>query len=69
MEKIDILESKIKVALSMKAKLEAERREMLEELNRLRHFVRILETEKGEVKSRLEEIIDKIEIYLSREGK
>lgn len=68
METIDILESKVRIALARKAKLEAERRELLEELERLRSAVRLLENEKQEVKMRLDQIINKIELYLSRQG-
>lgn len=68
METIDILESKVRIALARKAKLEAERRELLEELERLRGAIRLLESEKQEVKVRLDQIINKIELYLSRQG-
>jgi L-lactate utilization protein LutB len=67
-ETIDILESKVRIALARKAKLEAERRELLEELERLRGAIRLLESEKQEVKVRLDQIINKIELYLSRQG-
>lgn len=68
METIDILESKVKLALSRKAKLEEERKKLLEELDRLRLSVRSLESEKDEVKGRLNQVIDKIELYLTRHG-
>jgi len=67
-ETIDILESKVKLALSRKAKLEEERKKLLEELDRLRLSVRSLESEKDEVKGRLNQVIDKIELYLTRHG-
>ncbi len=67
-ETIDILESKVKLALSRKAKLGEERKKLLEELDRLRLSVRSLESEKDEVKERLNQVIDKIELYLTRHG-
>jgi len=65
---IDILEDKLKLALSRKSQLEAERQELLGELERLRESVRNLETEKQEVRARLDQIIEKIEIFLGRQG-
>jgi predicted nucleic acid-binding Zn-ribbon protein len=66
METIDILESRIKEALLRKADLEAERRNLVEEVVSLREAIRKLETQREEIKSKLDEIIEKIEIYLSR---
>jgi translation initiation factor 2B subunit (eIF-2B alpha/beta/delta family) len=66
METIDILENKIKEALSKKASLEAERRILMEEVTALRESIRRLEAERREVKSKLDQIIEKIELYLSR---
>lgn len=68
METFEALEDKIKLAISKQAKLESENVELLEEVKRLRQFVYVLEDEKKEVKKRLDDIIDKIELYLSREG-
>lgn len=68
METFEALEDKIKLAISKQAKLESENVELLEEVKRLRQFVNVLEDEKKEVKKRLDDIIDKIELYLSREG-
>lgn len=68
METFEALEDKIKLAISKQAKLESENVELLEEVKRLRQFVSVLEDEKKEVKKRLDDIIDKIELYLSREG-
>ncbi len=66
METIDILENKIKEALSKKASLEAERKILMEEVTALRENIRRLEAERQEVKSKLDQIIEKIELYLSR---
>ncbi len=66
METIDILENKIKEALSKKASLEADRTILMEEVTALRESIRRLEGERQEVKSKLDQIIEKIELYLSR---
>lgn len=66
METIDILENKIKEALSKKASLEAERRVLVEEVTALRESINRLEAERQEIKSKLDQIIEKIELYLSR---
>ncbi len=66
METIDILESKIKETLSRKARLEEERRNLVDEVMVLHENIRRLETEKEEIKAKLEAIIEKIELYLSR---
>ena len=66
METIDILESRIKEALSRKARLEEERRNLVDEVMVLHENIRRLETEKEEIKAKLEAIIEKIELYLSR---
>lgn len=66
METIDILESRIKETLSRKARLEEERRNLVDELMVLHENITKLETEKEEIKARLGAIIEKIELYLSR---
>ena len=66
METIDILESRIKEALSRKARLEEERRNLVDEVMVLHENIRRLETDKEEIKAKLEAIIEKIELYLSR---
>jgi translation initiation factor 2B subunit (eIF-2B alpha/beta/delta family) len=66
METIDILENKIKETLSKKASLEIEHRILMEEVTALRESIRKLEVERQEVKSKLDQIIEKIELYLSR---
>ena len=66
METIDILESRIKETLSRKARLEEERRNLVDEVMVLHESIRRLETEKEEIKVKLEAIIEKIELYLSR---
>lgn len=66
LETIDILEIRIKETLSRKARLEAEYGSLLEEIARLRQNIKDIEVEKKEIKARLEEIIEKIELYLTR---
>ncbi len=66
METIDILESRIKETLSRKARLEEERRNLVDEVMVLHENIRRLETEKEEIKAKLEAIIEKIELYLTR---
>jgi phage shock protein A len=66
METIDILENKIREALSRKAVLEAQCRNLINEVISLRENIGRLESQSQELKSKLDEIIEKIEIYLSR---
>jgi hypothetical protein len=66
LEIIDILEIKIKEVLSRKAKLEADHKSLVEEVARLRESIKEIETEKKEIKAKLEGIIEKIELYLTR---
>jgi hypothetical protein len=66
MEIIDILENKIKETISRKSRLEEERRSLTNELLLLRENVRRLETEREEIKTKLQYIIEKIELYLNR---
>lgn len=66
MEIIDILESRIKETLSRKSGLEEERKSLMDELLALREDIRRLKFEKEEIKTMLEHVIEKIELYLSR---
>ncbi|MEE8137024.1 MAG: hypothetical protein V3T52_07640 [Thermodesulfobacteriota bacterium] len=66
METMDILEGKIKEALSIKTKIEAEHRNLSDEVLKLRESVEKLEKEKDGIKHKLEKVIEKVEIYLSR---
>ncbi len=66
METMDILEGKIKEALSRKTKLEVEHKNLMEEVVSLRDSVRKLERERDEIKQKLDRVIEKVEIYLSR---
>ena len=66
METMDILEGKIKEALSRKTKLEVEHKNLMEEVVNLRESVKKLETERDEIKQKLDRVIEKVEIYLSR---
>jgi septal ring factor EnvC (AmiA/AmiB activator) len=66
MKTMDILESKIKEALLRKAELEAERMNLVEEVARLRKSIMEIEREKQEIKMRIDQIIEKLELYLLR---
>jgi len=66
METMDILEGKIKEALSIKTKIEAEHRNLSDEVLELRESVEKLEKERDGIKHKLEKVIEKVEIYLSR---
>lgn len=63
---MDILEGKIKEALSIKTKIEAEHRNLSDKVLKLRESVEKLEKEKDGIKHKLEKVIEKVEIYLSR---
>ena len=66
METMDILYGKIKEALSIKTKIEAEHRNLSDEVLKLRESVEKLEKERDGIKHKLEKVIEKVEIYLSR---
>ena len=66
METMDILEGKIKEALSKKTKLEVEHKNLIEEVSKLRDSIKKLEKERDDMKSKLDSVIEKVEIYLSR---
>lgn len=66
METMDILEGKIKEALSIKTKIEAEHRNLSDEVLKLRESVEKLEKERDGIKHKLEKVIEKVGIYLSR---
>lgn len=66
METMDILEDKIKEALSIKTKIEAEHRNLSDEVLKLRESVEKLEKERDGIKHKLEKVIEKVGIYLSR---
>jgi len=66
MKTMDILESKIKEALLRKAELEAERMNLVEEVTRLRRNIMEIEREKQEIKVKIDQIIEKLELYLIR---
>lgn len=66
METMDILEGKIKEALSKKTKLEVEHKNLMEEVSKLKDSITKLEKERDDMKSRLDSVIEKVEIYLSR---
>jgi FtsZ-binding cell division protein ZapB len=66
METMDILEGKIKEALSRKTKLEVEHKNLMEEVSKLRESIKKLESERDDIKTKLDGVIEKVEIYLSR---
>ena len=66
METMDILEDKIREALSRKAKLEAEHKNLSDEVSELRKSIEKLEQERDDMRLRLDKVIEKVEIYLSR---
>jgi len=66
METMDILENKIKETLSKKTKLEVEHKNLSEEILKLRESVEKLEREKDDIKHKLDRVIEKVQIYLSR---
>ena len=66
METMDILENKIREALSRKTKLEAEHKNLSDEVLKLRESVEKLEQERNDMRLRLDKVIEKVEIYLSR---
>lgn len=66
METMDILEDKIKEALSRKARLEAEHKNFSDEILKLRESIEKLEKERDDMKLKLDRVIEKVEIYLSR---
>ena len=66
METMDILEGKIKEALSRKTKLEVEHKNLMEEVSKLRDSIKKLEKERNDMKTKLDSVIEKVEIYLSR---
>ena len=63
---MDILENKIKEALSKKTKLEAEHKNLSGEVLKLRESIEKLEQERSDMKLKLDRVIEKVEIYLSR---
>lgn len=63
---MDILEGKIKEALSRKTKLEVEHKNLMEEVSKLRESIKKLESERDDIKTKLDGVIEKVEIYLSR---
>lgn len=66
MKTMDILESMMKEVLLRKAHLETERKSLAEEVERLRENIKTIENERQEIKLRLEQIIEKLEVYLVR---
>ena len=63
---MDILESRIKEVISREVKLAKEKEELLEEVKKLRDSIRKLEAERVDANSKLERVIEKVELYLRR---
>ena len=57
---------KIKETLLQKTILESEQKSLVEEVARLNENIKRLELERDEARERVEKIIEKIEIYLTR---
>lgn len=66
MKIMDILEMKIKETLLQKTILESEQKSLVEEVARLNENIKRLELERDEARERVEKIIEKIELYLTR---
>ena len=52
--------------MSRKAKLEAEHKNLYDEILKLRESIEKLEKERDDMKLKLDRVIEKVEIYLSR---
>jgi uncharacterized protein YlxW (UPF0749 family) len=66
MKSMDILESRIKEVISREVKLAREKEDLLEEVKNLRESIKRLEAERVEANSKLERVIEKVELYLRR---
>ncbi len=66
METMDIRKDKSKRALSKKTKIEADHRYHSDEVLKLRESIEKLEKERDDMKLKLDRVIEKVEIYLSR---
>jgi phage shock protein A len=66
MKTIDVLETKIKEALEMKAKLEDKQKHLVEEIEQLKSSVNKLEMDRERTKQTIDMIIEKVELYLKR---
>jgi len=66
MKSMDILEGRIKEVISREVKLAREREGLLEEVKKLRESIKKLEADRKEANSKLEKVIENIELYLRR---
>ncbi|HEX9666291.1 MAG TPA: hypothetical protein VGA95_06990 [Thermodesulfobacteriota bacterium] len=66
MKSMDILESRIKEAISREKKITEEHRKLLEEVRILRESIKELEKDRQEANSRLGKVIEKVELYINR---
>jgi phosphoenolpyruvate-protein kinase (PTS system EI component) len=66
MKSMDILEIRIKEVISREKKIAEEHRKLLEEVKILRESIEDLEKDRQEANSRLDKVIEKVELYISR---
>ena len=66
MNTMDILESRIKEAISREMKLAEEHEKLQLEMGKLRESIKRLERDKQETNSKLDRVIEKVELYLRR---
>ena len=66
MDAMDILESRIREAISREMKLAEEHEKLQEELGKLRESINKLERHKQETNTKLDRVIEKVELYLRR---
>jgi chromosome segregation ATPase len=66
MKSMDILESRIKEAISREHKITEQHLKLLEEIKTLRDTIIELEKGREEANARLEKVIEKVELYISR---
>jgi len=63
---MDILESRIKEAISREMKLAEEHEKLQEEVRKLRDSINRLEGDKQQTNTKLDNVIEKVELYLRR---
>jgi len=63
---MDILESRIREAISREMKLAEEHEKLQEELGELRESINNLERHKQETNTKLDGVIEKVELYLRK---
>lgn len=63
---MDILESKIKEVLDEKYKIQSNYKELADEVASLRDTMKKLELERDDIRSKVDRIIERVELYLNR---